>query len=76
MQMIVFSPPTGDVQWDFPCSRLGAAWDLLMRGEGIELPREQALMEPQREMTYLGCAKKNRGKRIETNKQHTHIFMI
>ena len=45
----------------FPSSSLlqylGAAWDLLMRGEGIELPREQALMEPQREMTCLGWAK-------------------
>ena len=59
-----------------PFGRLGAAWDLLMRGEGIELPREQALMEPQREMTCLGCAKNQTAGKESKQKKHAHIFRI
>lgn len=56
-----------------PFGRLGAAWDLLMRGEGIELPREQALMEPQREMTCLGWTKKKLREKNRNKKTHPYF---
>lgn len=72
----VFFPTNWGCSVGFPHQRrLGAAWDLLMRGEGIELPREQALMEPQREMTYLGCAKNQTAGKEAKQKTHTHILV-
>ena len=59
-----------------PAERLGAAWDLLMRGEGIELPREQALMEPQREMTYLGWANKKPREKNRNKKTQAYFYDV
>ena len=44
---------------DFPLAFaiLGTAWDLLMRGEGIELPREAQVLEAQRSET-LGLSRR------------------
>ena len=73
----VFFPTNWGCSVGFPHQRrLGAAWDLLMRGEGIELPREQALMEPQREMTCLGWAKKKLRVKRRNKKTHAYFGMI